>query len=851
MNSRHFSIFCATLFLLVGTQACKAKPPESAIVNEPIAKATQQKQATFYGAAATPSEPPAAALPEPPPSPQPAAPAPLEATPPAVEPAPPGMATLSEPSEPASAEGVKSLAAPSPPSDAVKKEGAEELPALPRLLSSKTNIIIAVDAPGSMSTPFIGTTKTKSEMLSSVIAETLERVADNKDYPRNVGIRVFGSESPASDNNCQDQRLIIPLGEVSPVAAQKLLGKITAKGSSPIFNTLAAALDDFPPLLEADRVIVLITDGRDSCEADPCARIKELKAGKPKTQIHVVGFDLAAEDTAFLECLATTTDGKFLLARNEEELRTSLDEAINSTVPYNVKIATLAGNVPIPTELTFFAAGTSTVARKESSFGTKLLQITPGTYDLMVEYVGSPEAKKPSKLIKGIEVLADSKIEHAISFDLGSLSLQALDEHGGLAEARYQFIPEGTETPTAEIEGKAEVTNVFLSPGKYTVTTELHQATPEFFSLEEKGIDIGVGQSVEKTFRFQRGEISFDVKTSQGQAIPFLFQLMKAGQETIVASGALPAEGGNIAIAPGIYDIVCLGQDPTGPVSPRVKLAGLVVAPSETTTAAGIFEMGSLTITAEDTKKKALSVLFSIREQGKNDFLVRMPYDAKTPVKLSLPPGNYDILAEITEDENQPKPSIWVNDVIVAADKPTDSTAVFSLGQLRLRSRDAKEREISAFFTIYNSDTNDLVSKSSSSKEWKTFYLPPGHYDALAENGEAPAGQEAATVWVRDINVKEGEPVSHEAVFTAGKIKIIGRGPNNKIIKCSFRVFQYGADRELISGETGDDWKLFEIQPGKYYIEASYNDPDASQLLKKWINVSIDEGEQEELVLRF
>lgn len=93
--------------------------------------------------------------------------------------------------------------------------------------------------------------------------------------------------------------------------------------------------------------------------------------------------------------------------------------------------------------------------------------------------------------------------------------------------------------------------------------------------------------------------------------------------------------------------------------------------------------------------------------------------------------------------------------------------------------------------------------------------------------------------------------MSHEAIFTAGKLKVIGRGPNNRIIPVHFKVYQYGADTELINGDTGDDWQVFEISPGSYYLEAGYVDPDQSVLLKKWINLKVGENEVVELIIRF
>ncbi len=125
------------------------------------------------------------------------------------------------------------------------------------------------------------------------------------------------------------------------------------------------------------------------------------------------------------------------------------------------------------------------------------------------------------------------------------------------------------------------------------------------------------------------------------------------------------------------------------------------------------------------------------------------------------------------------------------------------------------------------------------------FSLPTVFYFSIDDT------KKTVTLGPDGCKVEDGKTISHEAIFTAGKLKVIGRGPNSKIITCHFKVFKYGTDRELINGVTGDDWEIFEIEPGKYYVEASYHDEEQSVTLKKWINVDIGENEIVELILRF
>lgn len=48
----------------------------------------------------------------------------------------------------------------------------------------------------------------------------------------------------------------------------------------------------------------MVSDGKETCDADPCAAAKELEANGIDFTVHVVGFDLTDEETAQLQCVA-------------------------------------------------------------------------------------------------------------------------------------------------------------------------------------------------------------------------------------------------------------------------------------------------------------------------------------------------------------------------------------------------------------------------------------------------------------------------------------------------------------------------------------------------------------------
>lgn len=76
-------------------------------------------------------------------------------------------------------------------------------------------------------------------------------------------------------------------------------------------------------------------------------------------------------------------------------------------------------------------------------------------------------------------------------------------------------------------------------------------------------------------------------------------------------------------------------------------------------------------------------------------------------------------------------------------------------------------------------------------------------------------------------------------------------GTNNTPLICEFNLFSYGSDTALFSGVTTSEWQEFDIPPGKYYMEAGWHDPKEEQFLKKWLNISVNENEIVEEILRF
>lgn len=143
-----------------------------------------------------------------------------------------------------------------------------------------------------------------------------------------VGLRVYGSTVDAlADGACDDTRLFVPLQGVDKAALQSTVDDVKARGATPIVKSLRAAIADFPAG-SGKRLIVLVTDGQESCGGDLAAALAALKATQPPIELHVIGLDLGP-----LAAKSFAAVGSFVNAADAASLADALTQAVATAVP--------------------------------------------------------------------------------------------------------------------------------------------------------------------------------------------------------------------------------------------------------------------------------------------------------------------------------------------------------------------------------------------------------------------------------------------------------------------------------------------------------------------------------------
>jgi Ca-activated chloride channel family protein len=194
--------------------------------------------------------------------------------------------------------------------------------AVPASLPVKTRILFMLDASGSMTNNWGNTNRFRvSKNILSGLVDSLQKVPNVE-----IGLRVFGSMSPLNMNDCKDTRLEAPIRPNNANAIKNRLNTLQCKGITPIAYSIEQAANDFLYSNERTRnIIILITDGIESCNGDACEVSKRLQKKGIILQPFIIGLGLTKEAAATFDCI-----GRYDDAQDEIGFRRSLKSVMNT-----------------------------------------------------------------------------------------------------------------------------------------------------------------------------------------------------------------------------------------------------------------------------------------------------------------------------------------------------------------------------------------------------------------------------------------------------------------------------------------------------------------------------------------
>lgn len=387
---------------------------------------------------------------------------------------------------------------------------------LTAVATSADRAIIVLDASGSMWGQIDGQPKLE------IARQTLKTVLQTIPADLELGLLAYGHREKG---NCDDIELVVPPasragGSIAAAAdAMKFLGKTPLSAS---VRQAAEALH----YTEDKATVILITDGLETCNADPCTVGTELEQAGVDFTAHVVGFGLTAEEGRQVACLAENTGGKYIQASDAGALKDALiqtvvvapaPESLSEPAPapepaaaeFNfVPKTLLAESQPALDEAgnayEIYAANADGAKgeRVATEYNNYKGSLEPGDYVVRAT-IGEASAEMP------VKIEPDKVAEPVFVLNAGTLIVRPLASEGGEVSESATVV---TEYPGGGKATNYGLTKIVLPAGEQRLTVKIGEGeVVETVTLAagrtiEKDIVVGIGQVVINALYAEGGE---------------------------------------------------------------------------------------------------------------------------------------------------------------------------------------------------------------------------------------------------------------------------------------------------------------------------------------------------------
>ncbi|MGH7381033.1 MAG: vWA domain-containing protein [Candidatus Methylomirabilales bacterium] len=171
----------------------------------------------------------------------------------------------------------------------------------------------------------------KIDVAKEVMVQSIESLPNGIE----VALRVYGHRiREGQKGDCQDSELVFPFAKIDKPRLIQRVRQIQALGTTPIAYSLQQVAQDFGNA-PGEKMVILVTDGKEECGGNPSAAVAELLAKGLKVRVNVVGFALAEEAVKQeMNRVAKLTGGRFFDAKDAKGLRKAIQESLG--VPYDV-----------------------------------------------------------------------------------------------------------------------------------------------------------------------------------------------------------------------------------------------------------------------------------------------------------------------------------------------------------------------------------------------------------------------------------------------------------------------------------------------------------------------------------
>lgn len=379
---------------------------------------------------------------------------------------------------------------------------------------------------------------TRIETAKNLLAKTVNDL--NGVANLELGLRVYGHQSPitATFEDCDDTKLEVPFGPNNHDRIKARIRSIYAKGTTPIARSLEAAAGDFPDNTSRN-IIILITDGLEACDNDPCVIAQKLKDKGVKVTPFVIGLGM---DLSYLEkfnCIGTYAD-----AETPESFIAVLENIVakallNTSVQINLNDTQGA---PTETDVTMFLyeAGTTnlkyTFTHTINKYGhpDTLILDPKYTYDLVVNTTPRVE-KKNITIVKNTHntIVVDAPQGYIKTRFLNASRPYQIETRVSKVDSPITLNTQKVEISDKYIVGKYDL-EILTLPRIY-ITVDVEQSTTAYIDIRAPGfVKYSAGHKIVGQIFTENSNGTWDwvcnlkdgVQTDEWQLQPGLYRLV-------------------------------------------------------------------------------------------------------------------------------------------------------------------------------------------------------------------------------------------------------------------------------------------------------------------------------------
>jgi len=194
--------------------------------------------------------------------------------------------------------------------------------------ASDKSVALIIDASGSMRAKL-----KNGQRRIDAAKEAVSQLVTGLPATTRLALRAYGHQSVTARKNCKDTQLLTSFQAVGDNRGD-VIGKtrgLNARGYTPITLVLELAAKDLKAEQAAkSRVVVLVSDGKETCEGDPCAVARALAEADASLTVHTIGFAVDVAARYQLQCIARVGRGTYWEANSTDKLIQRLDTAVQT-----------------------------------------------------------------------------------------------------------------------------------------------------------------------------------------------------------------------------------------------------------------------------------------------------------------------------------------------------------------------------------------------------------------------------------------------------------------------------------------------------------------------------------------